>query len=773
MKATKLTLVAVTLLAMITSCDKGDEPKERTALQITQANITTRAIDNAWEANDAIGICMFNAGTNTPANDKQVYRYITANASSFAPFDNINTAYLPQNDVSTDILAFYPYTDISSDLLVAVNTADQSCLSAIDLMTAERVRGIKESAPWASLAFRHRLVKLVITVDKETTAQFIDLTGATITVAGTASTAKWDLATEALTALGNTADIEVKNIATSNNTINATAIVLPALAGQGVKLVIATAGGKVFQAPLSVTTPLLAGTVNTLKVHLTQTAASMDVSTSDWTAGVTEDLHTLNLMSTATDGSVAGVNTLSVWMQNKPDRVADYTFDNNRWKSLTPFYIENLTGNEALFARHTPVTTDAVTSLPDVLGNTTGAKMDIATGGVNFTLKHLYARLNLSLVQGEGFPQAIDLANTTLTLNGFRQSADLDDTNVATATGEIVAYTAITDGSLSASLVVVPQAVAAGTSFVVTLKSGTSYTATLAKDMVLEAGKIHTLTLTLEPTAVKLGLTVSPWATGNEMAQRIVVSGLSSEEAAGSFIPQSGDRLTLAAGNQTAVYLYATGKWTSNAPLYWDMLSSAGTHTFEALIAPAAVPAAAEAAKGEVADYLWGRLSNVAFGKPLSFNIEHIMAQVSVILKAGEGFVDGDLRTATITLPGLKPLKSVAGNGTIVLEATASSTPLTLIRQTDAQQQSTLTFGGKLIAPQQKAKDEPLAIVSLTVNGNPKTYVLKTPAAGYYFEGKKNNRIEITLVKTGPSIGFTVSGWTDKTPITGTPGLDY
>lgn len=218
---------AMALLALVACSDKdhdGTDTDDRTPISITAAVITgnsysssvyrgggsrrlteesspaTRATDNAWQATDAIGIILLQSGTATPVEgNPTAARYVTPTANGrFSPADEANTAYYPTQGEEADVLAFYPYRELGADLMIPVSTASQTALSQIDLMVADKSPSHSATKPDVSLAFSHKLVKLVITVDREAFAADVDLNGATVVLQGTATTARWSLTGEKL-----------------------------------------------------------------------------------------------------------------------------------------------------------------------------------------------------------------------------------------------------------------------------------------------------------------------------------------------------------------------------------------------------------------------------------------------------------------------------------------------------------------------------------------------------------------------------------------------
>lgn len=287
----KINFIALALLAFAACSKSNDEPVEpvnpvepRTAVQVTNTKIVgstdatppdTRATDTAWEAGDAIGLVLLEAGTTTPLDGKTTLKYTTATtAGSFQPADEANTGYLPGSGKAADILAFYPHTTIGTDLMIPVSTADQSALNRIDLMVADKSTGHNSTKPEVNLTFSHKLAKLMIILTKDASDTDVDLTGATITLSGTATTAKWSLTDARLTDQGADTDITLA-VATNKDDSKATAIVLPTATGKTVELTLTTAAQQVYILKADADLTLTAGYKHTLTLIVSKTALTI------------------------------------------------------------------------------------------------------------------------------------------------------------------------------------------------------------------------------------------------------------------------------------------------------------------------------------------------------------------------------------------------------------------------------------------------------------------------------------------------------------------
>ncbi len=803
----------MTLLALAGCSDKeqdGPDTDGRVAVSITNAGITgnsysptTRATDDAWQAADAIGITLLQSGTATPVEgNPTAARYVTPTADGhFSPADEANTAYYPTQEKEADVLAFYPYRELGADLMIPVSTASQTALSQIDLMVADKSPAHSATKPDVSLAFSHKLVKLVITVSREAFAADVDLNGATVVLQGTATAARWSLTEEKLiTDEASKADISLpmtydatasaRGTAASQalpGRLSGTAIVLPTAADAGVKLVITTAAGQVFDAPLSAGTALVPGTVNTLHVHLRKTEATISATVTDWTTGVTADLKSLEMEVTATDGTEAGINALTLWTAATPASKAEYTFDNAtaKWSSPTPFYLENLTADATFFARtEMTATPDPVSGLSDVLGNITPATLH--DGGIALKLEHLYARLNIALLKGETFPAGTNPGGAMLTLDGLKRGTDINDENVVTArdddtngdgvidANDATACTLTLDDAGNASFIAPPQELPAGTALTVKLNAATgstaadTYTTVLAEALTLKSGTIATLNLTLNPTKLGISATVTDWTTGITADQSIRIDGLTDGSGKDeiNLTATEGDQLRLTylaegaapgstSGDIAATYLYTSAAWTCAAPLYWDALPQTGTPcTFAALFTPAAPPAG-----HNERDYFSGT-ALTPFGTSPAFVLKHSLARIELLLTATE-FTAAELAAVQVSLDAVRPLATIGPDGATTTDANTTR-PRTLSVDKAGERFSLI------LAPQSFGTGSRLATITLAGH----TYGVATPT-GMKAEGGKTTVLKIVLGKSAVS-GITVSttDWVTGETHTGDAGYD-
>ena len=283
MKTAQLSLSALLALTLsLTGCSNdenlpGGENDGRVAIRVSSnIDVTdgaskpgTRAANDAWEANDAIGIFMLNGST---ADTYSTIAYTTADGNgTFAPQGT--TIYLPVDGTSRDFVAYYPHQGGMAGSSYTVDLSDQSNQSAIDLMSSEKengtnstVKGITKSAPAVKFRFHHRLCKLRLSI-KAGTGTFDVVTSGAVT------------ATEE----GN----QTVTLKTAADGQTSEAIVMPSDGFSGMALTFATTNSGTYKWDVSSTsaTKFEAGKVYKFNITINKTGINVTATIEDWGAG--------------------------------------------------------------------------------------------------------------------------------------------------------------------------------------------------------------------------------------------------------------------------------------------------------------------------------------------------------------------------------------------------------------------------------------------------------------------------------------------------------
>lgn len=127
--------------------------------------LMTRAADDHWDDNDAIGVYMVNA-ENGIVGDVSNYRYTVVKGGqncTFNPADENNTAYFPDDGTAVNVVAYYPQGNVVENKL-SLDLAIQNEQPKIDLMAAKATDASKNN-PAINLKFNHRLTKLFFEIE--------------------------------------------------------------------------------------------------------------------------------------------------------------------------------------------------------------------------------------------------------------------------------------------------------------------------------------------------------------------------------------------------------------------------------------------------------------------------------------------------------------------------------------------------------------------------------------------------------------------------------
>lgn len=251
-------------------------------------DVLSRAADNTWDDGDAIGIFMLDGDTPEAANRK----YTTAAGGKNGTFSAADgqTIYFPTDGSARDFAAYYPYREtLAAGNVYTVDVSTQAVQADIDLTSAARVTGKTKNAPEVAFEFRHRLVKLYLTIQPDGTSLTApDLARLTVTLTHQRTRATFDAV--AGNAVNIDTDVPLADIPllTSADGTRAEGIVLPAEDTDGMTLLFRLADSSPFtwavkNAPLS--RQFNAGSKYVYTITLGRTAMNVTSSVTGWTPG--------------------------------------------------------------------------------------------------------------------------------------------------------------------------------------------------------------------------------------------------------------------------------------------------------------------------------------------------------------------------------------------------------------------------------------------------------------------------------------------------------
>ncbi len=285
----KKTFSAVALATLLlTACQNDEETTQtdtRVALQVT-SGIQTRAFDNQWEKNDAIGIFGFTQG-DAPTQAYSNVRYVTTGGNgTFTP--DGTTIYLPTDGSSLDFVAYYPYTATAmTDGVYTVNVTDQSDQSTIDLMAAG-TQTVDRTDPTVTFNFEHKLSKIVFNFTAGVGMDENELAGMTVQLTNQQPKATFDVTQPDGEVVVGTNTPATLTLNTTDDGMSSEGIVLPSENFDGMTLHLALVdGGSFFNWDLnnSSANKFEAGKKYVYDITVNRTGLSVTATITDWAPG--------------------------------------------------------------------------------------------------------------------------------------------------------------------------------------------------------------------------------------------------------------------------------------------------------------------------------------------------------------------------------------------------------------------------------------------------------------------------------------------------------
>lgn len=226
-----MALCATAFLA--TGCGSDNEaamPENagRVALQVNSGiDVQSRAHDDTWEADDAIGIYMLKDDGSIEAANSKYTTGAGGTDEAFAPAADDQTIYFPVNGDPRDFIAYYPYRTLGGDHIYPVDVTTQAPQKDIDLMGAGKVTGKDKNHPAVAFTFTHKLVKLALSIRPDGTSLTAgDLDGLTVTLTNQQTRATYNVVTGESVTIGEGEPATITLLTAADGT-SAEGIVLP------------------------------------------------------------------------------------------------------------------------------------------------------------------------------------------------------------------------------------------------------------------------------------------------------------------------------------------------------------------------------------------------------------------------------------------------------------------------------------------------------------------------------------------------------------------
>ncbi|WP_018667067.1 fimbrillin family protein [Bacteroides gallinarum] len=248
MQKMKVTITGLLALAVLAGCSNdenlpgGNDNNGRVALQVT-SGIQTRAYDDRWEANDAIGVFALMPGTTEIATDEtsgtaqgnRQYSTLENALGTFNPADENATIYLPVDGSTRDFTAYYPYKPEMAGSTYKIDLSNQAEQKNIDFMVSttqqaegsSKTKGISKTDPSVQFRFEHKLSKVRLNIETGNgfAGNYSELAGMTVALTGQQTTADFDVLTDDKVAIAK--GYEGIDLLTAENGRTSEGIVMP------------------------------------------------------------------------------------------------------------------------------------------------------------------------------------------------------------------------------------------------------------------------------------------------------------------------------------------------------------------------------------------------------------------------------------------------------------------------------------------------------------------------------------------------------------------
>lgn len=201
----KTMAVAMTMTLVVSGCNKDviteDNHTEGEVRFSAIIDGVSRAYDQAWEANDAIGISS-QTGNVAYAN---VCYYTALADGNFVPKKDDEKIYF-QTDNEETFTAYYPWADLQGRAtLVEADTWKQAEQKSFDFLWAQ-ASGSK-SKPDVSFNFAHKMAKLVLTVKCGEKVNYDEVKAAVLSLGGFKNMGSFNISTGVAAASGANSEV--------------------------------------------------------------------------------------------------------------------------------------------------------------------------------------------------------------------------------------------------------------------------------------------------------------------------------------------------------------------------------------------------------------------------------------------------------------------------------------------------------------------------------------------------------------------------------------
>lgn len=291
--------------------------------------------------------------------------------------------------------------------------------------------------------------------------------------------------------------------------------------------------------------------------------------------------------------------------------------------------------------------------------------------------------------------------------------------------------------------------------FLLFFLAGSLFLAGCSKNSNDEVSTLDPPTQSDEPPKIPINITTNVWTKATDAA-------FEQGDKAGIYVVNfngtSAGSLVTTGNHVDNMRFTLSETWTPDTPIYWkDQTTKADFYCYypytESIVNIATYAFSVKADQSsesnyKASDFLWGKTTGVVpTANPVQITVKHMMSNLLIYLKAGNGYTEEELDQAEITICGLKTDATI-NLATGIVTTTGTVTDITPKAETD--------YYRALVVPQ-SITDADLIKVSIGEN----EYVLKQTVT---FETNKQHTCTLTVNKTGEGINIGIDSWeTDDT----------
>lgn len=202
MKA-KTIFMATLAASVLTACNNDENnvidtgSSKATFTAAIDGQVNTRAYDQVWEANDAIGI----SGTSGSTTYTNVQYVTTGGNGNFTVGTSGNEIYY-QDDNAVTFTAYYPWKNLAAGVTtITADTRAQASQSDFDFLWSQQTGS--KAIPNVQFLFAHKMAKLVLTIQKGNDVSYQEVQNAVLSLRGFKNNGTFDVTNGTATATGD------------------------------------------------------------------------------------------------------------------------------------------------------------------------------------------------------------------------------------------------------------------------------------------------------------------------------------------------------------------------------------------------------------------------------------------------------------------------------------------------------------------------------------------------------------------------------------------